>query len=117
MGKPSSQWKKTRSSAYGASPPPNRWRRFGLITTTNSLIWRVSPNGKRIAAGGYNSDPRFGIIQLLETDGASLTPWRAGRMTKIQDRNDNSFLAAVMWLRNELSLDQLNSYIDRFALE
>ncbi len=36
----------------------------------------VSPDGKRIAAGGHESDFIFGIIQLLDTDGISLKPWK-----------------------------------------
>ncbi len=36
----------------------------------------VSPDGKRIAVGGHESDPIFGIIQLLDTDGTTLQPWK-----------------------------------------
>jgi len=36
----------------------------------------VSPDGKWIAACGYESDPIFGIIYQLETDGSSLKLWK-----------------------------------------
>ena len=36
----------------------------------------VSSDGKRIAAGGYGDNPIFGIIQLIDTDGATLNLWR-----------------------------------------
>lgn len=32
----------------------------------------VSPDGKMIAAGGYESDPMFGVIQLVDVDGMNL---------------------------------------------
>jgi WD40 repeat protein len=32
----------------------------------------VSPDGKLLAAGGCESDPRFGAIELIETDGTTL---------------------------------------------
>ncbi len=36
----------------------------------------VSPDGKRIAAAGCESAEIFGIIQLLDTDGTTLQPWK-----------------------------------------
>jgi len=41
-----------------------------LVTLT------VAPDGKRIALGGYESNHIFGIINLLETDGITLQPWK-----------------------------------------
>ncbi len=39
-------------------------------------VLAVSPDGKQIAAGGYESDPIFGAIVLMQTDGVKLSPWK-----------------------------------------
>ena len=36
----------------------------------------VSLNGRRIAVAGYGSTAMFGLIGMIETDGATLNPWR-----------------------------------------
>ncbi len=48
--------------------------RFDRHTHLSTLA--VSPDGKRIALGGYESNHIFGVINLLETDGATLQPWK-----------------------------------------
>jgi len=39
-------------------------------------VLAVSPDGRRIAAGGYESDPIFGAIVLVDTDGVKLGSWK-----------------------------------------
>lgn len=39
----------------------------------------ISPDGKTIAVGGFESDPMFGVIGLIETDGKTLRPYEPRR--------------------------------------
>ncbi len=49
---------------------------FRFLPGNGAISVAVSPDGRQVAIGGFESDPMFGVIGLVDVDGDKLGPWK-----------------------------------------